>query len=322
MARRASLGGFGHSGDKLHAKCAKALSDWDQLEDPADIEDAVMAFIPKDQPFREEAIETLAKMMQVDLKPFSDDADMIGAIVSAATFRVVRAENASGRRSQTSVSMSGGRVSIDDTLDMIKLVIVGDSGVGKTCLMLRFVKDEFVTSTRATIGMDFCTRQLTVDLLSASESSVVQRLTCQVWDTAGQEQFHSLTATYYRKAGGVMIVYDAHSRESFASLGRWVQQVGDNAEEDIVKMVVAAKNEGEVSVTEEEGKAFAEANHCLFASTSSKLGDGVLPAFKTLASHVLKAQEEREEEREGLWLNAGTTVALGEARKAKKKGCC
>ena len=54
----------------------------------------------------------------------------------------------------------------------------------------------------------------------------------------------------------------------------------------------------------------------------SKLGDGVLPAFKTLASHVLKAQEEREEEREGLWLNAGTTVALGEARKAKKKGCC
>ena len=76
-------------------------------------------------------------------------------------------------------------------------------------------------------------------------------------------------------------------------------------------------------IADDNCKAFAEANHCLFASTSSKLGDGVLPAFKTLASHVLKAQEEREEEREGLWLNAGTTVALGgEARKAKKKGCC
>ena len=61
---------------------------------------------------------------------------------------------------------------MDDTLDMIKLVIVGDSGVGKTCLMLRFVKDEFVSSTRATIGMDFCTRQLAVDILQASETSV------------------------------------------------------------------------------------------------------------------------------------------------------
>ena len=112
----------------------------------------------------------------------------------------------------------------------IKILMIGDSGVGKTCLMLRFVKDEFVTSTRATVGMDFCTRQLSVDTLSASENSVVQRLTVQVWDTAGQEQFHSLTATYYRKAGGVMIVYDAQNRTSFNSLPRWLQQVDENAE--------------------------------------------------------------------------------------------
>ena len=87
-------------------------------------------------------------MMQVDTSRMGED-EMVGAIVSAATFRVVRAENASGRRSTQAVSMSGGRVSMDDTLDMIKLIIVGDSGVGKTCLMLRFVKDEFVSSTRA-----------------------------------------------------------------------------------------------------------------------------------------------------------------------------
>ena len=70
----------------------------------------------------------------------------------AATARVVRKEQTAGRRSSYSASMSGG-VSLDDTLDMIKLIIVGDSGVGKTCLMLRFIKDEFVTSTRATVGI-------------------------------------------------------------------------------------------------------------------------------------------------------------------------
>ena len=103
-------------------------------------------------------------MMNVDTRSLGEESEMVGALVSAATLRVVKRENQSGRRSQTSIS--AGRVSMDDTLDMIKLVVVGDSGVGKTCLMLRFIKDEFVTSTRATVGMDFCTRQLAVDVLS------------------------------------------------------------------------------------------------------------------------------------------------------------
>lgn len=301
---------------------------------------------------------------------------MVDALVFAATSRVVRtmaASTASRRVSMGRPSMSGARVSMDDTLDMIKLVIVGDSGVGKTCLMLRFIKDEFVTSTRATIGMEcapplhapgaraqsphprmarprlchvharqhgrkrsdshvavrlrlahgappprrsFCTRQLSVDLLHASETSVVQRLTVQVWDTAGQEQFHSLTATYYRKAGGVMIVYDANIRSSFESLTKWVDQVEQHAE-DVVKMVVAAKSEGDIAVTEEEGRAFAHKHGCLFATTSSMLGEGVLPAFKLLSSHVLAQQERKEEEREGLLLSVPTSSA-----RPAKKGCC
>ena len=100
--------------------------------------------------------------------------------------------------------------------------------------------------------MDFCTRQLNVDLLAASETSVVQRLTVQVWDTAGQEQFHSLTATYYRKAGGVMIVYDAQKRESFEHLAGWLEQVNEHVDESdgVVKMVVAAKTEEGAVVSE------------------------------------------------------------------------
>ena len=166
--------------------------------------------------------------MKVDLSSFNDEDEMVNSLVSAATLRVVQKDAASGRGSRASVSGGANRrMSADDTLDIVKIVVVGDSGTGKTCLMLRLTKDEFVTSTRATIGMDFCTRQLAVDVLHSEASSTVQRLTVQVWDTAGQEQFHSLTATYYRKAGGVMIAYDSNSRISFDNLPKWLQVCDD-----------------------------------------------------------------------------------------------
>lgn len=116
------------------------------------------------RPHARHAFDT--QMMQIDMKSLHDEDAQIGALVSAATLRVVRSVSVSRVSRRSSVgdrglggrkSVSGGAVTVDDTLDMIKLVIVGDSGVGKTCLMLRFVKDEFVTSTRATIGME-CAR--------------------------------------------------------------------------------------------------------------------------------------------------------------------
>jgi len=301
-------------------KCAAALSQFEDLEEPADIEEAVIKAIPKDQPQRDETIETFAKMMKVELSSFHEEDEMINAIVSAATLRVVQKDAASGRGSRSSMSGGGNRrMSADDTLDIVKIVVVGDSGTGKTCLMLRFTKDEFVTSTRATIGMDFCTRQLAVDVMHSEASSTVQRLTVQVWDTAGQEQFHSLTATYYRKAGGVMIVYDSTSRASFESLPKWLQQVDENAE-GVVKMIVASKVEGTgQQVDEAEGREFAVHHGCMFASTSSKSGSGVMRAFQELSSQVLANQENKDEERQTLWLAAGKAGAKGGA---KKGGCC
>jgi len=307
----------------IPARCAGALSTWEDLEEPADIEESVQEFIPKDEPLRSETINTLAKMMKVDLSSMDNDEEMINAVTMAATLRVVQKEAVS-RSSRVSTSGAGNRrMSADDTLDIVKIVVVGDSGTGKTCLMLRFTKDEFVTSTRATIGMDFCTRQLAVDVLSSDAQSTVQRLTVQVWDTAGQEQFHSLTATYYRKAGGVMICYDSNSRASFQSLPKWLQQVDDNAE-GVVKMIVATKTEGVPQVTPDEGKAFAEAHGCMFAVTSSKSGDGVMRAFSTLSSHVLSTQENKDEERETLWLSAAKNGGGpgGGRAPGKKGGCC
>jgi len=185
--------------------------------------------------------------------------------------------------------------------------------------MRRFTDDQFVSSTRATIGMDFATRVLSVDALQAGESSVVQHLTVQVWDTAGQEQFQSLAASYYRKAGGVIIVYDAQNRTSFESLPTWLLQVHENAPEGIVTMIIAAKSAegGADAVSGEEGSAFAQENGCLFARTSAKLGEGVLPAFTSLAARVLEEQERKEEETEGMSLNAPMPLAS-----KKKSRCC
>lgn len=315
VVTRPSIGGAGGS---VAPRCAAALSQWEDLEDPVDIEQAVITFLPKDQPFRDETINTLAKMMSVDLQSMHEDEEFVNAIVSAATLRAVQKDATSGRGSRASVSGGAGnrRMSADDTLDIVKLVIVGDSGTGKTCLMVRFVKDEFVTSTRATIGMDFCSRQLVVDVLQSEATSTVQRLTVQVWDTAGQEQFHSLTSTYYRKAGGVMVAYDANSRASFENLPKWLAQVDENAE-GVVKMIVATKSEGETAVSVEEGRAFAEQQGCMFAKTSSKSGDGVIRAFQELSAKVLSSQENKEEEREAMWLSSAKPGGA-----SKKGGCC
>ena len=116
-----------------------------------------------------------------------------------------------------------------------------------------------------------------------------------------------------------MIAYDATARSSFDSLPRWIEQVKTHSE-GVVKMVVATKTdmEGEEAVSEAEGRAFAAANGCLFGTTSSMLGEGVLPAFKLLASHVLDAQERREEAKETLWLSA----PMPSDAPRPKKGCC
>jgi len=252
-------------------------------------------------------------VLKLQVGPEADDSDKMMAVISAVTLKAVQRENKTGRRS---VSVAG-RVTIDETLDLIKIVLVGDSGVGKTCVMIRFMKDEFQSSTRATIGMDFGTRQLSVDVLQASESSVVQRLTVQVWDTAGQEQFQSLTSTYYRKAGGVMIMYDAANRKSFESLPRWIEDV-DTHSEGVVKMIVATKAEGATAVSAEEGAAFAKANGCLFAATSAKAGTGIQKAFSGLAQAVLASQESKEREQDDLKMS----IDLDQAASKAKGGCC
>ena len=159
---------------KAEVRCASAVAEWAALDDPADVDDAVTSFVPTSQPQRDETLRILAKLL--DVKAAEGEDDLLGAVVSGATLRLVRREN----ECRPSFAAFSKRLTVDDAHELVKLVLVGDAGVGKSCLMIRFVRDEFVSSTKSTVGMDFCARQLAVDALRASENSVVEHATVQV----------------------------------------------------------------------------------------------------------------------------------------------
>lgn len=304
---------------KQEGAIADALRQWMLHDDPADIEAAVTAFVPTTQPMRDETLHMLCKALHIESAISSETEEMLASVVHKATLRVIQGV----RESISRASFSARRITHDDTHDLIKIALVGDSGVGKTCMMLRFVRGQFTEGSRPTIGMDYCTRQLSIDVMNGTELSVVQNLTVQVWDTAGQEQFRSLAATYYRKAGGIMVLYDANERKSFESVPGWVAEIR-TCNETAVVMIVAAKGEGETAVTSDEGEALAAAHDCLFHTVSAMKDRGVTPAFKALAERVLVVQEQAESQlnavRESISLN--DTDASAPRRGLKKKGCC
>ena len=115
---------------------------------------------------------------------------------------------------------------------MFKCVIIGDTGVGKSNLLSRFTKDEFTKDSKATIGVEFATRQIQHD---------GKTIEAQVWDTAGQERYRAITAAYYRGAIGALLVYDMTKRESFENCERWLRELRAHADPSIVAMLVGNK---------------------------------------------------------------------------------
>lgn len=165
---------------------------------------------------------------------------------------------------------------------LFKILLVGDSGVGKSSLLMRFTAGEFEESSVPTIGVDF--KLKFVNLQN-------KRLKLTVWDTAGQERFRTLTSSYYRGAQGIVYAYDVTRRETFESLDEiWMREVDMYSTiEDAVKMVVANKldKESEREVSREEGQAFARQHGCLFVETSAKTNLAVAQAFEELVLKIL-----------------------------------
>jgi len=193
---------------------------------------------------------------------------------------------------------------------LFKLVLIGDSGVGKSCLLLRFADDNFTDSYISTIGVDFRFRTINI------ENKTVK---LQIWDTAGQERFRTITSAYYRGADGIIMVYDVTSSESFDHVEEWLSEVDRYANENTSKLLVGNKADliEEKQVPEDTAQRFAEKLSIPFLETSAKTATNVDAAFLTMAKELIKTREKQNNEGP-----SNQKVKMTPVKPNKNKKCC
>jgi len=174
---------------------------------------------------------------------------------------------------------TGGKAPAYDFL--IKLLLIGDSGVGKSCLLLRFSDDSFTPSFITTIGIDFKIRTIELD---------GKKIKLQIWDTAGQERFRTITTAYYRGAMGILLVYDVTDEKTFYNIRNWIRNIDSHASEQVNKMLLGNKCDmvEKKTIDTEKGKALADEFGIKFLETSAKNSINVEEAFITLAKDIKK----------------------------------
>ncbi|XP_019130744.1 ras-related protein Rab-25b [Larimichthys crocea] len=196
---------------------------------------------------------------------------------------------------------------------VFKVVLIGESGVGKSNLLSRFTKNEFNHDSRTTIGVEFSTR--TVQLSGFT-------IKAQIWDTAGLERYRAITSAYYRGAVGALLVYDITKHLTYDSVDRWLKELYDHADPHIVVMLVGNKTdlESERSVPTEEAQGFAEKNGLLFLETSALESTNVEAAFNNVLAEIHRKVSSKEVVRGSI-----SAVSLNSSRTEnteEQKPCC
>jgi len=170
---------------------------------------------------------------------------------------------------------------------LYKFLLIGDSGVGKSCLPLRFADDAFTENFISTIGVDFKIKTVMMD---------GKRVKLQIWDTAGQERFQTITTSYYRGANGIIIVFDVTNQTSFESVKKWLDDVERHASQNIVKLLIGNKCDLEHKrvVDYHTAKALADRLNMPYLETSAKAATNVEKAFEKLAENTMKYGDNRD----------------------------
>jgi len=183
---------------------------------------------------------------------------------------------------------------------LFKLLLIGDSGVGKTCILFRFSDDAFNTTFISTIGIDFKIK--TIELRG-------KKIKLQIWDTAGQERFHTITTSYYRGAHGIMLVYDITNAKSFDNIAKWLRNIQEHANEDVEKMILGNKCDMEDKrvISKERGDSISSENGIRFLETSAKTNVNIERAFVELSESIMEKTPGISEPRQPLPPPAGST---------------
>ena len=199
---------------------------------------------------------------------------------------------------------------------MFKVVLVGDSFVGKTNIMSKYIKNEFHEDSKATVGVEFGSKQFTVEGHS---------IKAQIWDTAGQERYKAITSAYYKGAKGAFIVYDVTRKQTFDSVEKWVNDVTAVADKKITIILIGNKCdlEDQRQITKEQGEEKANKLEIAFLETSALSGENLDKAFDKMMNEVYKkCHEEMLSDDVDLIDGKGKDINLDKKDANEKKKCC
>ena len=202
---------------------------------------------------------------------------------------------------------------------LLKFIIIGDAAVGKSNLLVRYTSGQFKEEYQLTIGVEFGSNNVII-------SDNIYRI--QIWDTAGQENFRSITRSYYKNTACAIIVYEISNKKSFENISSWIEECKNTAPKSILMVLVGNKCDlDNREVTEEEGREFAEKNGMIFFETSAKTGKNVEELFKESVKVIDQKIKENyyDLENDSCGIKKGNeeiNVVLETNLEKDKKGCC
>ena len=206
---------------------------------------------------------------------------------------------------------------MEDDYDMIfKIILIGDSSVGKTNIMNKYLKNQFKEDSRATVGVEFGSKQFVIDN---------RKIKAQIWDTAGQERYRAVTSAYYKGAKGAFIVYDVTRKETFDSVNRWISDIISTCGKSLSIILLGNKSdlEDQRQISKEQGEEKAKTYQLAFLETSALSGENLEKAFNMLINEIYEKCKSEFENTD--YLNLGDSVEEIQLKKddsEKENKCC